>query len=451
MAHRYEMHAQALAEAGLAGKSMQAKLAEIIAGNDLNEHEIRRICEDANRSVHLSLVKQAHATGGDARIKFPLAVPEEGVKHARKLAEASLVRNPSLAEKLASVSTIEGDAFAAPDDLKVASAPLSLYGIELDPSVAAFHEESESRKLLSQLKIAAWEVEELIKEAAKGEIAAMGDAYNAHDRAVQAALEMVLTGGIKLPDIYMALFAAVSGNRSATEEDRTGARELLDLVIAGLKKRGIPNSRMGFRVGDRSEWNPRDFDKLSAKEIAELCERAVNVTAGTDAPAKLATKYFITSGTGPAKNDDTLESAEKWLSERASLNDDKYTVPLHDGENKVQVVDGNAEFVIAIKDLVGARDRVMTMHNTQEYMGTKLKQIEDQASGVQKAQAESSSQRDRENKDFDERKEAFLPALMAGANALGALGTVASVAAPLMGGKSNGAAAPAMPKPKAAV
>lgn len=424
MAHPYQKFAQAVADAGINGQSMQDKLAELIRDNDLNQNEVRRICEDANRTVHLHFVKAAQTNGTDPRVRFDLVDPAVGTKTARKTAEASLYRTATQLDTLTSVMDSDGDAFRTPDELKVASPSLSLYETDISPSLTKDQEEQESRELLYKLKRAHWEHDMMIKEAARESIRLTGIAVDAHSKAVDSAVEMILTGATRLPDLYMALFAAVSGNRNATEADRTGAKELLKLIVSGLKGRGVPNHRMGFR----KDWDREDFDSLGADAIVELCDKAVNVTAGNDTATKLAVCYITEIISPTTKDADPLQSAKDWLSKRPSMNDKEYTVPNKPewSENKVVPVNGDSEFIIAVKDLVGARDRMSTMHNAQEYLGLRLKQIEDHLKGVSTAQSEGTSQRERENEEFEAKKKAALPlaGIAAAANVAGAVGSL---------------------------
>jgi hypothetical protein len=81
-----------------------------------------------------------------------------------------------------------------------------------------------------------------------------------------------------------------------------------------------------------------------------------------------------------------------------------------------RVVNGDSSFTIAVKDLVGARDRLLKTHNAQEYLGLKLKEIAEATGQLKRAQHIAAKQ-------FEE-KTAVLPLVGA---ALGAVGAIAGL------------------------
>lgn len=402
--------------AGLRGESMQDKLASIVSANDFTPHEIRRIAEDANRGVHIALTKNAHAQKKDARLRFELADPEKLIGEARKSAEASHYREGS--SKLAAIEEAGGDPFAAPDlggDVK-----LSIYDHPLDPAMAYALEEAKTREMLQQLDKTHAEVQAVFNEAKVAGISATTEASDAHDRIIQSAIDMVMSG-VTLPSLYRAIMATVSGSHVAPGNEGD-LRTLLRLVIEGLKSRGVPNHRMGFRyAADRNA-----IDGLSTDDLISMCEKAVAYDRGDldarNMPLTKAAQYYMQMQPDYSKMRETgkqpFEDAASWMENRPSQQDHKLPQSYLDERNtgntpggKARVVNGDSSFTIAVKDLVGARDRLLKTHNAQEYLGLKLKEIAEAAGQLKRAQHIAAKQ-------FEQSKEAILPALMAGGRAL---------------------------------
>lgn len=418
--------------AGLRGESMQDKLASIVSANDFTAHEIRRIAEDANRGVHIALTKQAHAQKKDARLRFDLADPEKLVDQARKSAEASHYREGS--SKLAAIAEAGGDPFAPLPE--AGDVKLSLYDHPVDPATVYALEEAKTRALMLDLDKTRAELEAVHQEAKAAGVSAMTAASDAHDRIIQSAIDLV-SGGVTLPSLYRAIMATVSGCRAepaAAEELRT----LLRLVVEGLKARGVPNHRMGFRyAADRNE-----IDSLSVDDIVSMCDNAVAYDRGACPPMPLTKQAQLYIQKQPdyskmrATGKHPFEDAASWMENRPSQADHKLPQTYLDERNTgntpggaPRIVNGDASFTIAVKDLVGARDRLLKTHNAQEYIGLKLNEIAEAVGQLKRAQHIAAKQ--------FEQKQAALPLVGA---ALGALGRAVAPAA------ASAAAGAAIPK-----
>jgi len=393
--------------AGLKGESMQEKLASIVSSHDFTPHEIRRIAEDANRGVHIALTKQAHAQKKDARLRFELADPEKLVGQARKSAEASMYRDGS--SKLAAIQEAGGDPFAPiPDSGNV---KLSLYEHPMDPALAYSLDEAKTRAMLLELDKTRAEVEIVHNEAKSAGVSALSEANDAHDRIIQSAIDMV-TSGVTLPSLYRAVMATVSGCRLDNEKNPEELRTLLRLIVEGLKSRGVPNHRLGFRyAADRNE-----IDQLSTDDIISMCENAVAYDRGACPPPALTkqAQYYLQKqpnyGGQQLTGKHPFEDAAHWLENRPAQADFKLPQTYLDERNTgntpggtPRVVNGDSSFTIAVKDLVGARDRLLKTHNAQEYLGLKLKEIAEATGQLKRAQHIAAKQY--------EQKVAVLPAL----------------------------------------
>ena len=425
--------------AGLRGESMQDKLASIVSTHDFTPHEIRRVAEDANREVHIMLTKQAHAQKKDARLRFELADPEKLIGEARKSAEASLFSEG--ASKLAAIHEAGGDPFAAP--AVQGEVKLSIYDHPLDPAMAFALEESKTRSTLLELDRARGEIEAVLNEAKVAGISALSHASESHDRIIQSAVDMVMSG-VTLPSLYRAIMATVSGSR-AEPSDEGEMRTLMRMVVEGLKARGVPNHRMGFRYAA----NRNEIDQLSIDDLVSMCDHAVAYDRGATPPVALTKQASLylqkqpdyskmhTTGKHP------YEDAAAWLENRPSQSEHKLPQSYLDERNTgntpggtPRVVNGDSSFTIAVTDLVGARDRLLKTHNAEEYMGLKLKEIAEAVGQLKRAQHIAAKQH--------EAKMSHPIAMAAGALARGAAGLFGRGAA----GAANavGTAASMIPK-----
>jgi hypothetical protein len=422
--------------AGLRGESMQDKLASIVAANDFTPHEIRRIAEDANRGVHIALTKQAHAQKKDARLRFELADPEKLVGEARKSAEASLYREGS--SKIAAIEEAGGDPFAPIPE--AGDVKLSLYEHPLDPNLAYSLEEAKTRSLLLELDKTRAEVEIVHNEAKSAGVSALSEASDAHDRIIQSAIDMVMSG-VTLPSLYRAVMATVSGCREDGKHPEE-LRTLLRMIIEGLKSRGVPNHRMGFRfAADRNE-----IDQLSIDDLVSMCENAVAYDRGACPPMALTkqAQFYLQKQPNYATMRETgkhpFEDAAHWMENRPAQADHKLPQTYLDERNTgntpggtPRVVNGDSSFTIAVRDLVGARDRLLKTHNAQEYLGLKLKEIAEATGQLKRAQHIAAKQ-------FEE-KTAVLPLVGAALGALGrgVAGAIGSKAVQATSGALSGA------------
>lgn len=389
---RLKMLANQVKSAGLAGESMQAKLAEIVAANDLTGHEIQRIAEMANRDVQLALYKTAH----DKRFKFELADPEPLKETARK--HATLIATSTEATKTASaLSAVPAQPFTAPyrEPKK-----FSLYDAPMDEKLAFEIESTEVRKTIQGLDKVRLETEGLHKQGEAEIIKVAVKAEKDHAAAVQGALDLIMTG-VTLPSIYQAVMAAVSGHRAGAEIRKT-AHDLMMLIVTGLKKRGVPNHRMGFRhKGDVNK-----LDKLKPEEIMELCAHSGPDFTSLDLDMELAKKANYTehkTDNGKPSIPYMIDEAEQHLSNRPSQMkypvpqqylDDRNTDNLQNGAPRVFNTDN--EFVIAITDLLGDQSRMTRLHSAQEYLGLKLKQIENSMRMLTSAQKTAEAELEKE-------------------------------------------------------
>lgn len=425
---RLQPHIDEVQAAGLRGESMQDKLAAVVGANDFTPHEIRRIAEDANRGVHIALTKQAHAQKKDARLRFELADAEKLVGAARKTAEASLFRVGS--SKLAAIEEAGGDPFAAPET--GGEVKLSLYDHPIDPAMAYAIDESKTRSMLLELEQTRERVAAVEMEAKAAGVSALSEAHDSHDRIIQSAIDMV-TSGVTLPSLYRAIMATVSGCR-AEPANEGELRTLLRLVIEGLKERGVPNHRMGFRyAADRNE-----IDNLSVDDLVSMCEHAVAYDRGAPPPLPLTkqAQFYLEKQPDYAKMRATglqpYEDAAAWLEKRPSQTEHKLPQSYLDERNTgntpggtPRVVNGDSSFTIAVKDLVGARDRVLKTHAAQEYLGLKLKEIAEATGQLKRAQHIAAKQ-------YEVKKEAWLPLIAGAARALAP--TLIGAGASMLGG-----------------
>lgn len=413
---------------GLSGGSMQSKLAEIVDREDLNPEQIKRIAEASNRQVSVSLIKDAHARHADPRIKFELCDPDALISRTKEAALRSAFRPASDLEKVAAVTTSSGDPFRAPDlarrDSRSVDTRLS-EGEEL--AKAAQRLQADQR----QLEHVRADTELVLKQAGMDTMAAVTEANHAADQAINAAVALVQTG-VTLPSLYTAVCAAVNGPMAGMD-DREAARKIMKLVIEGLRERQVPVMRMGFArtVG----YN--EMEKLTSDDLVDLCELSLRQmdTAKEPKLAKLAA-YFQHDHTGSKdlSGKHPYQDAEDWLARRPSAQhrplDPEWASNTPGGE--VRVINGDNEFIIAVKDLISARERKLKLHDAQEYIGLRLKQIDEGIRALREKRAEV------------EAKQAAVGSALAGigrtllsqakAKPLDAIGAAGGVAQPVMMG-----------------
>lgn len=439
MPHRIKLqpHVEVVKSAGLQGHSMQEALVKVASEHDLTPHEIRRIAEDANRSVHVTLTKQAHSQKKDARLKFELADPEKVIGEVRKTAAAHLTTGThTQTSKVAAIEEAGGDPFAAPLQ---PTTKLSLYDTALDEDAAFAREEAQTRGLLIQLDKQHADMQALLNEAKMACISCLTEAGDAHKKGIQAAMDMVQTG-ITLPSLYRAIMATVSGERAGecAEEE---ARKVLRLIVEGLKERGVPNHRLGFRYAA----NKNEIDGLSTEDIISMCEHAVAYDRGElTKAAQLYIEKQPDYATMKSTDLHPYEDAAAWMENRPSQSDHKLPQTYLDERNTgnmpgghARVFDGDSEFIVSVKDLMGARDRVLKLHSAQEYLGLKMKEIAEAVGQLKRAQHIAAEQ-------FDKKKQAiaFLAPLA------GLAGTAARAIAPSLLGAAASGVAGAVAKPK---
>jgi hypothetical protein len=416
---RLEGFADEVKQAGMSGASMQDKVAEIVGREDLSENEVRRIVEMSNRDVQLGLYKQAE----DKRFVFDLAHPGDAVKHARANAEASTIQQSS---KVAAIEEAGGDPFAPLDT--DAPAKFSLYEARVGSDLIHEKEAAETREMTLKLAHIHDELKAVLHAGKQADMRSIKIAQESHDDAVQAAVDL-LSSGIKLPDLYIALRAAVSGGEYNTPETVKATDDLASLILSGLKQRGIPNHRLGFAFkGDLDELDGMSQDAILAlaKRAAGLPEKGLLAGDICMQTCKEAQRFMLSrpKPQKPAENSHPFEDAAEWLNIRPSQKD--HPVPAatldaavvsHDPNGKVRAVNGDSEFVIAVKNLVGEQKRLGRSHAAQEYLGLKIKQIEDAIGKLQGAQKVADAEFEQTMAEAEEAKEAFLPALLAAGRA----------------------------------
>jgi hypothetical protein len=349
----------------LAGKSMQKKLGEIVSRNDLTSHEIRRIAEMANRDAQLELYK----TSSDKRFKFELADPSPFIKE-QKTASTNLFKPVEHdINKLASEDPVYSVPYRAPK-------AFSLYDHTMNEKLAEEIDETETRKIILQLDKSRLEHEAILKQGEAQIIKLNEKAVKDYSKLVQSAMDLVMAG-ISLPSLYQAVIGANSGSR-ATDAEKDGADKIMALIIEGLKDRGVPNHKMGFRHQGRVA----DLDALGEKELLYLCKRSTGQLKERDITLPTAKLATVIKNAEYRLRDDS--ESEKYLSSRPAVVehpcpqvylDEKYTDNLPGGVPKV--INGQHEFVIRVNDLMGDQSRTTRLHSANEYIGLKLKEIQE--------------------------------------------------------------------------
>lgn len=446
--YRLEGLAAQVQNVGVQGGDMQQKLAELVDQHDLSGNEIRRIAEMANRGTQVQLMKTAE----EKRFIFKLIDPAPLVELAEKAAKDSRFITGGLAKTAMLISEAGGDPFAPLPAPSATSKTLSIYAEPLSDKYAHDLSMREFGELLHKLQ-AQHSTYTLSKSAALQEkSAAYAAAGSAFDRVVQSAADMTMSGAVPLPAMYYAMMAAISGSTVPAHVVKSTDQFFL-LVIDELLKRGISKARMGFKwQGDIEAIN-----KLSAEDLLALCKRACgrpyegDITMETQKSAQVYLQTVNYVNPNLAKNQ-PYEEAAKFLNVRPSIVDhavpsfmldDKYNGNTPKG--KPVVMNGDSEFIIAVKDLVGEQQRLVKLHNSDEYLGLKIKEIEHAISDISKS-------RDEVQTKFAvaeaAEKAAFLAPAIAGARALAGkamgaltspkgqaalgLGTMAAAAAPIV-------------------
>lgn len=376
--NRLKTFAEQVCEAGLAGKSMQDKLAELVRSNDFTAHEIERIAEQANRLAQLGFQK----TAKDKRVKFELCDPKPLAKQARKLAFSQFAA-PTDAQKVAHLTAQMGDPFKAPVRSDVSS--LSLMKQPLDEGLVLTNK-------LAEIKVAMIELDkhriEYTATLKQGDFELAKLAASAEERfkaVVQSAMDMVMSG-VTVPSLYEAVMAGCEGTR-ASPEDRENADHLMAMIIEGLKQRGVPNHRMGFRY----LHDKRALDALDTQQLVARCRYIYyKQHPPRDLDQRDVAKYAAVTETwpvdigpipgnkGPNQN---IDEANDFMKTRPTVAaawdaqaylDDPDNIPA----GGIRVINGQNEFVIGITDMVGTQARVWRARSANEYLGLKLKEIE---------------------------------------------------------------------------
>lgn len=372
--------------AGLAGEEMTAELMKIAQANDLTGEEINRIAEMANREVQLGLYK----TAADKRFKFKLADPGPVKEAARKQASIRPVTSAGTFDKVATASDeadgLGGDPFASPYREQT---NLSLYLHEPNPEtwekMAADQRSYDDRTMIFELDKKRLEMAALHLEGQQWEMKIGEEAVSHEKQLIQGAMDMIYNG-MTLPSLYEALAAAVSGS-TVPQEEAEAADTITRMVIEGLKARGVENYRMGFR----DHYDPEGMAKMTTEQLLQRCKQLSAYSQVRDAntmsmrDTKTAEIYSEShSGKGPnsMSSVDGGLNALDLLHQRPSVMDHK--VPqmyVDDGQNtpggKPRVINAANEFVVAVKNLVGEQFRLRQVHGAQEYLGLKLKQLEE--------------------------------------------------------------------------
>jgi hypothetical protein len=350
---------------------MQAKLAQIVESNDLTQHEIQRIAEMANRDVQLSLYK----TSSDKRFKFELANPGP-LKSSAKKKKANFSRAATETEKVASAVLAENF------DVPYRESSLSIYEQPLDESYVAELKVAELQGLQHELNKTRQEFTVLLKQGEAEIIKIASKAEASYSNLIQTGLDHMMNG-ITFTSLYQAIYASVGGG-GATLADRVKADELALLLLAGLKKRGYPNHKLGFR----HRGNIKALDALKPVEILALSKLALGIETPSDLSMG-ATKQAdyaekLTVGSADSNIPFLAQEAETWMKFRPSeiehscpqaYVDDSINNNLPNGKPVVFNTDNT--FIVSIKDLMGDQSRMVRLHGAQEYIGLKLKQIED--------------------------------------------------------------------------
>lgn len=385
--HRLTRLAEEVKKAGVAGESMQAMLEKVAEREDLTGEEIARVAEMSNRDVQLEL----HKTASNKRFKFELANAKTACARLRKKSAESLAPTTMISsdtEKLASaIDEAGGDPFAAPYRETPTSITEHQITDERASKLAAEMADVQDREALFALDKARAELEVLHKTG-EAQIMRVNDDAESHRKdLVQAAMDLI-ESNLTLPDLYAACYAAGAGSCNDQVEHKKNVDGLMGLVITGLRERKMPVYRMGFRdYGD-----PNALEALSNEELLDWCHTVSgyadpNITnAFTSAEGKTAAVEYAEAHPTPVSNKQWsvhMDDPYQLLMDRPSVKDH----PVHQSrvdaaKNEVRVFNTNHPFIVSAHCLVGDRNRLVQLHGAQEYLGLKLKQIEEAMSGL---------------------------------------------------------------------
>ena len=430
MSHRPRLQpfADVVKAAGLRGDSMQGALRKVAEAHDLNAHEIRRVAEIANRDVQLNVLK----TAGDKRVKFELADPFALTGELQKT--AGELRPASEAEKIAALTYAGGDPFKAPE-LPVGPGDLSVYreAANADPAIALQAELTKLAETRSTLQAAYSDTERMLEEANMMGLEHNSAARGAYDRMVADAVELVLAG-ITVPSLYETLYQSVAGPK-ATDDERQYADDLMLQILRGLKEKGVPNHRLGFRY--KADVN--GLDALGVEDLLTLCKNSLGCRHGTITMADTKTAARLLEATAIQRDLDPgqhlFDEAGAWMNTRPAIVD--YQVPqafLDDTQTenrtgpRLRVLNGDSEFVVAVRDFRNATNGLAKSHNAAEYLGLQLKRVGDALEENREAREKVSGVMSLLKKGSDFMSGSHGNALTNAANvAGGALGAAASV------------------------
>ena len=388
---RLSNFADELKKAGVAGESMQAVLDKVAEREDLTADEINRVAEMANRNVQLEL----HKTSSNKRFKFEVADPSKTRTHARKKsAEWQALPEATDTEKLAAaINDAGGDPFAAPH--RQTETSLTGYRITDDQAekLAFDIQEKQDREALFALDESRIKLE-LLEKTANFEVARLSDSAESHRKdLIQAAMDMI-EHAVTLPDLYAACYAAGAGSDIDQANHLRNVNNLMGMVIEGLKERGMPAYRMGFR----DYGNPEKLEAMSTEDWLKHCmmvsgygDMSVQNTftmqeAKGASVEKDAAMTYSEAHTADQPIDfwsDQTNDPVKILMNRPSVKD--YKIPqfrVDQAKNHVRVFNSNHPFIISVENLIGDRSRMVQLHGAQEYLGLKLKQIEEAISAL---------------------------------------------------------------------
>lgn len=414
MSHKARLQAfsDEVVKVGRAGKPMQDELRKVASREDLTAEQIRRVAEMSNRAAQTEINRSAT----DKRATFKLCDADSLIKELRKDSKTASV--------VEATATGDESDFNPPEIPREDPVKLSLYAAapqastQVDDAEALYHTLDRTRR----------ELEVMHKEAASQVMAVYHDATGSHKEMIDAACDMV-QAGITLPSLYQAVSAAVSGS-DCTDGERQKSDAIMLMVVKGLKERGVPNHKMGFR-------HPGDVNAINALSPEDLLALVKNAMGGmNDAGISLKTqktaqRYLESVPVEhlAPKNQHPYEEAGKWLNQRGAIAD--FALPqIYTDDNQtnnipergIRAINGDSEFVVAVKDLVGDQNRMGKAHNAQEYMGLKLKEIAEAMSKLSEGRAKAAAIAAMPK---PSEKAAFIGALLGGASRLAA-GVMAS-------------------------
>ena len=391
-------------DAGMRGENMTETLHKVAEIHDLTVDEIDRVAELANREVQLGLYKSAE----DKRFKFDLAKPSV-VKQAARKSAGTTTKSASATQKLAyAIDEVGGDPFASPlrdSDVQALSLATSIDD-ERCAKIAEERQDYSDRELFFALGEQEAKLLAIKTEGDMQEMKIAQDAAQHHKQLVQSAVDLVTTG-ITLPSLYDAIVAAVSGS-TCTEEEKETSENILRMIISALKEKGIPNYRMGFR----DHGDPEALDSMTEDDLVTRCKQLSSYEADPRAGGTI-THQDVKSATvlyeEQVKHTDlnfggaqiNLQRDAEHHMRTTATNKFKPQRYLDDADNfdkdgKPVVVNANSEFIVAVKNLVGDQTRMRQTHSAQEYIGLKLKQIEEAMSNLREVRMAEKDNANRE-------------------------------------------------------